>query len=72
MTALKVSMSYARKAYDALSDNRNLNGYLEFLTSNVYELHPEEDGFMDEEQLEAELSDCLISAGVPEDEFWFD
>jgi len=71
MKELEISLRYASKANEALEDNKGLFQYLIQTSSNAYELASDEDGLMDEEQLEAEVTELLVSAGIEEDEFWF-
>lgn len=72
MKTLEISVRYASKANEAIEYNSNLSEYLEETSSTSYILNPDEDGFMDEGQLEDEVSAQLAAAGIPEDEFWFD
>lgn len=71
MRTLEIALSSASKANEALEDNRNLFQYLTQTSSNTYDLNPDEDGFMDAEQLEFEVMHLLCSAGIEESEFWF-
>lgn len=71
MRTLEVTLTAATKANEALEDNRNLFQYLTQTSSNSYDLNPDEDGDMDEEQLEFEVTHLLCSAGIDESEFWF-
>lgn len=71
MRTLEVTLTAATRANEALEDNRNLFQYLTQTSSNTYDLNPDEDGLMDEEQLEFEVMHQLCSAGIEPSEFWF-
>lgn len=68
---LEISLLYARKANDAMADVIRLLGYddieINQTSSNTFEFEVEDD-----DQIECEISEALVSAGIPEDEFWFE
>lgn len=72
MRTLQVTMAAAVKAYKALGDDQVIFNHLKQISSNSFELIPDEEGIMDEEQLEFEVMHQLCSAGVDESDFWFD
>lgn len=70
---LEISLLYARKASDAMSDVIRLLGYddieINRTSSNTFEFEVEDEF---DDQVEYEVSEALLSAGIPEDEFWFE
>lgn len=70
---LEISLRYARQSQDAMSDVIRLLGYddieINQTSSNTFEFEVEDE---DDDQVESIISEALISAGVPEDEFWFE
>lgn len=70
---LEISLRYARKANDAMNDIIRLLGYdgieINQTSSNTFEFEVEDES---DDQVEYEISEALISAGIPEDEFDFE
>ena len=71
--SLEISLRYANKANDAMDDVIRLLGYDDIevnrTSSNTFEFEIEDE---DDDQVEYEISEALISAGIPDSEFWFE
>lgn len=71
--SLEISLAYARKANDAMNDVIRLLGYddieINQTSSNTFEFEVDDE---EDDQVEYEISEALTSAGIPEDEFWFE
>ena len=70
---IAISLRYARQATDAMSDISRLLGYdgkeVNQTSSNTYEFEVEDEY---DDQTEYEISEALCSAGIPDDEYWFE
>lgn len=73
INTLEISLAYARKANDAMADVIRLFGYddieIKQTSSNTFEFEVED---YENGQVEREISEALVAAGIPEDEFWFE
>lgn len=71
--SLEISLLYARQSNDAMSDVIRLLVYdgIQIIrtSSNTFEYETEDE---EVNQIEYEISENLISAGIPSDEFWFE